>query len=175
MKKINKSKGIVFWITGLPGSGKTLLANLIKKEINIIYGKSIVVSGDDLRKIFNLKNYTSSERKKYLVYYNKFCKFISDQKINIIFAVVGLYDFIRKQNRKNLKNYVEIFIDTDIKKIIKFNKKSVYNKKKNLVGIHIKAQFPKKPDIIIKNDLKTKKDKLKKILIKKIQNYLKNK
>lgn len=175
MKKINKSKGIVFWITGLPGSGKTLLANLIKKEINIIYGKSIVVSGDDLRKIFNLKNYTSSERKKYLVYYNKFCKFISDQKINIIFAVVGLYDFIRKQNRKNLKNYVEIFIDTDIKKIIKFNKKSLYNKKKNLVGIHIKAQFPKKPDIIIKNDLKTKKDKLKKILIKKIQNYLKNK
>ena len=33
MKKINKNKGILFWVTGLPGSGKTLLANLIKKDI----------------------------------------------------------------------------------------------------------------------------------------------
>ena len=55
MKKLNKSKGVVFWITGLPGSGKTLLANLIQDEINSIYGKSIVVSGDDLRNIFNLR------------------------------------------------------------------------------------------------------------------------
>ena len=77
MKKINKSKGVVFWITGLPGSGKTLFANLIQKEINSIYGKSIVVSGDDLRKIFNLNGYTSIDRKKYLISYNKFCKFIT--------------------------------------------------------------------------------------------------
>ena len=70
MKKINKSKGVVFWITGLPGSGKTLFANLIQKEINSIYGKSIVVSGDDLRKIFNLNGYTSIDRKKYLLWKN---------------------------------------------------------------------------------------------------------
>lgn len=173
MKKINKSKGIVFWITGLPGSGKTLLANLIQQEINSIYGKSIVVSGDDLRNIFNLKGYTSKDRKKYLKSYNKFCKFITDQQINIIFAVVGLYDFIRKINKKNLKNYVEIFVDADIKKIIKFKKKKIYQKNKNLVGIDIKAEFPRKPDIIIKNDLKIKKNVMKKILIEKIIKKLK--
>ena len=170
MKKNNKSKGIVFWITGLPGSGKTLLANLIQKEINSIYGKSIVVSGDDLRKIFDLKGYTSSERKKYLISYNKFCRFVTDQKINIIFAVVGLYDFIRKKNKKNLKNYVEIFIDSDINKIIEFKKKDIYKKKKNLMGVHIAAQFPKKPDIIIKNDFNRSPDDLAKELLSKIKN-----
>ena len=41
MKKINKNKGILFWVTGLPGSGKTLLANLIKKDIEKKFGKNI--------------------------------------------------------------------------------------------------------------------------------------
>ena len=55
MKKINKNKGIVFWITGLSGSGKTTLAKKIKKDISKIYGPTIMISGDDIRKIFGLK------------------------------------------------------------------------------------------------------------------------
>ena len=82
--------------------------------------------------------------------------------------MVGLYDFIRRINKKNLKNYVEIFVDADIKKIIKFKKKRIYQKDKNLVGIDIKAEFPRKPDIIIKNNLKIKKNVMKKILVEKI-------
>ena len=31
--KLNKNKGIVFWITGLSGSGKTTLGRKIKKKI----------------------------------------------------------------------------------------------------------------------------------------------
>ena len=173
MRKINKSKGIVFWITGLPGSGKTLLANLIQDRINSIYGKSIVVSGDDLRNIFNLNGYTAKDRKKYLLSYNKFCEFITNQKINIIFAVVGLYDSIRKKNKQSLKNYIEIFIDADIKEIIKFNKKKINKKNKNLYGVDIKTELPKKPDITIKNDLKISKKRLQKILITKILNHTK--
>ena len=51
--KLNKKKGLVFWITGLPGSGKTTIAKKIKKSIELKYGKTILFSGDDLRKIFN--------------------------------------------------------------------------------------------------------------------------
>ena len=51
-KKLNSSKGILFWITGLSGSGKTSLAKKIKKDISKRYGPTIVISGDNLRKIF---------------------------------------------------------------------------------------------------------------------------
>ena len=53
MKKKIKKKGILFWITGLSGSGKTTISKLIKKDIVTNYGPTILVSGDDLRKIFN--------------------------------------------------------------------------------------------------------------------------
>ena len=53
-KKIirNKDKGILFWITGLSGSGKTAIAKKIQKKISYLYGPTIEFSGDDFRKIF---------------------------------------------------------------------------------------------------------------------------
>ena len=53
--KLKKNKGILFWITGLSGSGKTAIAEKIKSNILNKYGPTVIVSGDDLRKMFNLK------------------------------------------------------------------------------------------------------------------------
>jgi adenylylsulfate kinase-like enzyme len=98
-----------------------------------------------------------------------FAKFITDQNINLIFNLVGMYDRARKWNRKNISNYLEIYIKTDIKKIIQFNKKKIYHQKiKNIVGIDIKAEYPKTPHIIINNNFTKSIDFLSKELIKKI-------
>ena len=53
----NKSKGLVIWLIGLPGSGKTSIAKKIKKKFSRDFGPTIVMSGDDLRKIYGLKKY----------------------------------------------------------------------------------------------------------------------
>ena len=50
-------KKYLFWITGLPGSGKTTIAKKIHNKIQNRYGPTIEISGDDLRKIFSLKKY----------------------------------------------------------------------------------------------------------------------
>ena len=102
--KINKRKGILFWVTGLSGSGKTSVAKNIKKKIEKKYGPTIVVSGDDLRKIFNFKSYSLKERILLSKKFNKFCKYITNQKINLIFAVIGMFDRMRSWNRKNIEN-----------------------------------------------------------------------
>ena len=80
--KINKKKGILFWITGLSGSGKTTIANKIKKDISKKYGPTIILNGDDIRNIFNLKKFDRKFRLKLALNYSKLCKSISDQKIN---------------------------------------------------------------------------------------------
>ena len=41
MSKINKNKGIVFWVTGMPGSGKTSISKKIKDFIEKIWSNSI--------------------------------------------------------------------------------------------------------------------------------------
>ena len=176
LKKIikNKKKGILFWVTGLSGSGKTTLSKKIKKDISGLYGPTIVVSGDDLRKIFNLNKYEYKDR--LLISYKiiKFAKFITDQKINLIFAAVGMMHSIRNGLKKNIKNYLEIYIRANIGEIIKFNKKKIYHKKNvgALVGVSIKPEFPKNPNIIINNNFKKSSDAMAKTLIKKIKDIV---
>ena len=171
-KKIihNKNKGILFFITGLSGSGKTSIAEKIKKKISAVYGPTIEVSGDNFRKIFKFNKFTTKARKEYLMNYLVFAKLITDQKINLIFNLIGMYEKARKWNRKNIDNYVEIYIKADIRKIINQKKKKIYFKnKKNIVGLDIKAEFPKKPDIIINNNFDKSINKLSKELLTKIK------
>ncbi len=155
-KKINSNKGILFWVTGLSGSGKTTLSKKIKKDIEKLYGPTLLVSGDDIRRIFDFKKYTAKERRTLVLKYCKFAKFITNQNINLIFAAVGMMDSVRYWYKKNISNYVEIYIKADLKKIIKTKKKKIYHKKNvgDIVGISIKPEFPKKPDILLRNNFK---------------------
>ena len=169
MKKKNKKKGIVFWITGLSGAGKTSLANGIKKEVKKEFGPTLVVNGDDLRKIFKLNKYDRTSRLEYTKQYSQFVRFTTNQGINVIFTVVGMFNKIRVWNKKNIQNYLEIFIKANVIKIKQKRKKKLYLKKNNsIVGMHIKPEFPKNPNIIINNNFTKSIKKLSSILIKKI-------
>ena len=114
-----KKKGILFWITGLSGSGKTTLAKKILKFITNKYGQTIIVSGDDIRKIFDYEKFDKNSRLKYALSYCKLCKLITEQGTNVIISTVSMYHRIRNWNKKNIKNYLEIYIEADIENLIK--------------------------------------------------------
>ena len=153
MKK--NSKGTLFWVTGFSGSGKTQISRKIHSKIKKNYGSTILFSGDDIRKIFNLKGYSYDDRFKTVMKYCKLARSITNQNINVIFAVVGMMHSVRTWNKKNIKNYVEIYIKSDLKKIIKKGKKRIYHQnKENIIGLDIKAEHPKNPHIILYNDFK---------------------
>ena len=66
--------------------------NYIKKILKFIkknYGSTIILSGDDLRH-FSLNKYSLTDRKIALSY-SKFCKKITNQGINVIFATVSMF------------------------------------------------------------------------------------
>ena len=168
-KKKIKKKGCLFWITGLSGSGKTSIAENIKHEISRRYGQTLTLSGDDLRKIFNFNKFSRKQRLDYALAYSKFCKYITDRNINLIFSTVSLFHEVRKWNKTNIKNYVEIYIKSDIQEIIKKKNKFFYKGNyQNIVGKNLKAEFPKSPDIIIKNNFTKPLKTLSNELIKKI-------
>ena len=173
MKKLKKNKGILFWITGLSGSGKTGIAEKIKSNISNKYGPTLAVSGDDLRKIFNYKKFSRKDRLAYALTYGKFCKYITDKKINTILSTVSLFHKVRKWNRTNINNYIEIYIQSDIHKIFKQKKKFFYRGNyKNIVGRNIKPEFPQSPHITIKNDFNKSINVLAKELIKEINKII---
>ena len=161
-------KGILFWITGLSGSGKTSLAKKILPIIKKKYGPTLYLDGDRLRSILNLNGYSYDERLSNTRIYSKIVKLLTDQNINVIISLVGLMQNPRTWNRKHIKKYIEIFIKSEVKKIILKDKKKIYKKNKNIVGINIKPEFPKSPDITIDNKFDKNLDYLKLLLLDKI-------
>ena len=169
LKIKNKKKGTYFLVTGVSGVGKTTISQNLLKIINKKFGPTVLINGDDFRKIFNLKKYDIKSRKKYVFQYAKFCKLISNRGINVILAVVGLFHHIHKWNRKNFENYIEIYIKADINKIKKHDKRKIYLKNK-VFGLDIKAEIPKKPHITIYNDFKKNQKHYANLIYKKIKN-----
>ena len=166
-----KNKGIVFWLTGLPGSGKTAISSHLINNIQRKYGPTILISGDDIRKIFHLNGYKKLDRLKIGKKYFEFCSFFSDQGFNVLINVVCLFKNIRKLNRLKLKNYIEIFIKTDIHQILSNNKKYFYKKKHaNVWGVDIRPEFPENPHILVINNFDKNVKKLSNEIFLKIKN-----
>ena len=86
---------------------------------------------------------------------------------------MGLYNRARKWNRRNIENYIEIYIDTNMQKIMSQKKKEIHlKKKKNIVGFDIKAEFPKKPHIKVVNDFNKDLSEISREVLKKIKKIL---
>jgi len=169
--KIYKKYGIVFWITGISGSGKSTISRRIYPFVKKNFGPTMILSGDNLRKIFQLNKYDKNYRMKIGGQYTKLLRQITANKINVLFSVVGLFHKLHKNNRKQLKNYIEILIDANYKKTEQRRQRIFYkNKINNVWGRDIKPEYPKKPHIILKNNFKKNKNSLSKELIKKINN-----
>ena len=167
--KIYKKYGIVFWITGISGSGKSTLCEGVYDSIKKKFGPTILLSGDNLRRIFKLNVYEKNYRKQLGKKYTLLLKHLTANKINVLFSVVGLFHELHRYNRKHLKNYVEIFIDASFKKTEQRKQKFFYKKKINNVwGRDIVPEYPKNPDIVIKNNFNKSIKLLSEELIKKI-------
>tara|TARA_B110000858_G_C17639202_1_gene397263 strand:- start:33 stop:575 length:543 start_codon:yes stop_codon:yes gene_type:complete len=170
MKRNNKQAdtGILFWITGLSGSGKTSLAKKIFPIIKKKYGPTVHLDGDTLRNILNLNGYSYEERLSNAKIYNRIIKLLTEQNINVLISLVALMRIPRAWNRKYIKKYIEIYIKSEVKKIILKDRKKIYKNNVNVVGVNIKPEFPKSPDIIIDNKFNNNLDFIKSELVDKI-------
>ena len=53
---------MIYWLTGQPGAGKTTLVKMLYTHLHPL--KPMIVDGDDIREIFNNKDYSEAGRRK---------------------------------------------------------------------------------------------------------------
>ena len=147
---------MILWISGISGVGKTTLARKLYKLIKKKTDNVVWIDGDQFRKIFNndLK-YTLKDRNKNAQRICSFVKFLSSQNINIILSANLTSNKYRSWCKKNLKNYISVYIDSSLDNLFKRDKKNIYNNKKlkkNVVGLDIKKNRPTYVNYFIQNN-----------------------
>lgn len=151
-------KGVLYWITGLSGAGKTTIGNRLYYELKRENDNVILLDGDILKKIVDEKSgYSDMDRRKRAIKYAMICKMLTDQGMIVICCTIAMYDEVREWNRKNNKGYVEVFLNVPIEVLIKRDQKGMYTqyqkgKLNNIVGVDMQVELPKNPDIILEND-----------------------
>lgn len=147
-------KGTLYWLTGLSGAGKTTIGNRLYYSMKAEKQNTIILDGDILKKIAGKDlGYGREERLERAYRYNALCKLLTDQGINVIICTIAMFDEIRDWNRDNIENYIEVFLDVDMEVLKRRNRKGLYSKTNgNIAGVDVSIEYPKNPDIIIKND-----------------------
>lgn len=148
-------KGRVYWITGLPGSGKTTIGTALYYYLRSKKDNIIILDGDILKEfVGDTVGYGKEDRLARARKYSNICKMLADQGMWVIICTVAMFEEIREWNRNNIDGYLEIFLDVPFEVLKARNKKGLYSDEKNSEqqGLFKELELPKRPDIVIKND-----------------------
>ena len=164
-----------YWVTGLSATGKTTLSSLLVTHLRSLGKTVIYLDGDDLRQVLADQTYKRKERIALAMRYARLCKLLSEQGLDVVIAVIGLFKEVHKWNRENITNYIEIFIDTPLSELKKRDPKNIYRDFElglinNVAGIDLKIDIPSNPDIHLKWSEKSTIDSMFNELVKSIEN-----
>ena len=150
---------MVTWMIGLSRAGKTTLSKLLYDRLKPHVNNLVLLDGDIIRELFrNDVDHTIEGRRKNAERLSHLSKFLSDQNIHVIAAVLSIFPEWQAWNRKNIIAYQEIYIKASIDVLEKRDINNLYfqaksGKIKNVVGIDIPFPEPENPDLVIENNI----------------------
>ena len=104
----------IYWFTGQPGAGKTVLALMLKTVLEKEYRQNVFhIDGDELRKLFNNQKYGREGREENIKRAQDIAKFLLAQGYDVIVSLVAPYKELRESFKYDLKNLlVEFYVHT---------------------------------------------------------------
>ena len=147
-------QGIVYWITGLSGAGKTTVGTALYKKIRESKRNVVILDGDKLREAYGgAFGYTQEERRKGALCNAKLSHMLAEQGIDVVCCTISMYDSVREWNRANNEKYIEVYLKVTMETLVKRDKKGLYSTHAdNLVGVNQSMEEPKFPDVLVNND-----------------------
>ena len=111
---------MIYWFTGQPGAGKTVLAELLKVKLeaprNFAY-KTYRIDGDEMRDLFSNKDYSIKGRIANIDSAQKIAHYLHNQELDVIVSLVSPYLDQREEFKKILGDQlIEFYVYTNTKR-----------------------------------------------------------
>ena len=162
-RSLLNQNSFLIWFTGLSGSGKSTIANVVEQKLHQKGVATYTLDGDNIRKGINKDlSFTPEDRTENIRRIAEIASLFIDGGVVVLGAFVSPY----KKDRENIKNivkdinFVEIFINTSVAECERRDVKGLYKKAregkiKNMTGISAPYEAPENPDIEIKTESET--------------------
>lgn len=152
----NQKPGLL-WFTGLSGSGKSTIANLVEKRLLDLGRHTYTLDGDNVRHGLNRDlNFSKADRVENIRRIGEVAKLMVDAGLITMASFISPFRAERQLARDLLEDreFVEIFIDTPLEVAEARDVKGLYAKArageiKNFTGIDSEYQQPENPEITV--------------------------
>jgi bifunctional enzyme CysN/CysC len=146
---------VILWFTGLSGSGKSTIANLVEKQLHARGRHTIELDGDNVRHGLNRDlGFTSADRVENIRRVSEVAKLMLEAGLICITSFISPFKSERRMARSAVEDreFVEIFVDTPLALAEERDPKGLYKKArmgeiKNFTGIDSPYEAPENPEI----------------------------
>lgn len=151
-------RALAFWFTGLSGSGKTTVAQGVKRLLEKAGYAVLIVDGDEVRaSLHHNLGFSKADVKKNNALIAELCAARRNEFDVILVPIISPYAVSRKQAKKKLGDgFFEIYFDADVRCVHARDTKGLYAKAdrgemRNLIGYDPSAVYEKpiQPDFIV--------------------------
>ena len=147
----------VLWFTGLSGSGKSTIANLVEKKLHALGHHTFLLDGDNVRHGLNKDlGFTEADRIENIRRVGEVAKLMTDAGLIVLTAFISPFRAEREMVRAMIPEgeFIEIFVDTPLEEAERRDVKGLYRKARsgelrNFTGIDSPYEAPDSPDLRI--------------------------
>lgn len=153
MKNINN---MVYWFTGQPGHGKTVLSLALKDYLETNHDEQVIhIDGDDLRDIFQNKDYSKEGRIKNITFAQGLAKFCHLKGFDVVVSVVAPYKDVRDSFKQDMgKSMVELYVHTtEVRERDQFHSPDYVVPTENFIDVDTTEDSPEASLVYIINEL----------------------
>ncbi len=147
----------IIWFTGLSGSGKSSIANILEKKLQSLGKHTITLDGDNIRHGLNRDlGFTEADRVENIRRVGEVAKLMLNSGLICITSFISPFESERAMARSLVSEneFVEVFVDTPLSVCEERDVKGLYAKARsgeipNFTGISSPFEGPKNPEIRI--------------------------
>jgi bifunctional enzyme CysN/CysC len=151
----NGHKPVIVWFTGLSGSGKSTIANLVEQELHGGGAHTYLLDGDNVRHGLNRDlGFTDADRVENVRRVGEVAKLFTDAGMIVLCSFISPFHAERQMVRELVPagEFIEVFVDTPLEECIRRDPKGLYARAKagqikNFTGIDSPYERPEQPEL----------------------------